>query len=106
MLFDVLDQLYPGDVLILVRGNLASRLLQAWHGAIDFVIRCDSAQGCGAARRFMRSAEQERWDWLLPTDATLASPSELDGTAQRRIRLVRAPDQPQREGSGVGHFAV
>ncbi len=90
MLFDVLDRLRPGDVLILDRGYPASWLVQvlAVRG-IDFIIRCDSTQGWGAVRSFMRSAEQERWDWLSPTDAAQANTWELDGPAQMRVRLVR-----------------
>jgi hypothetical protein len=90
MLFDQLDRLRRGDVLILDRGYPASWLVQALaQRGIDFVIRCDSTQGWGAARNFLRSGQSECWSWLSPSDAQQASTWELDGSACMRARLVR-----------------
>lgn len=90
MLFDLLDQLRPGDVLILDRGYPASWLVQALvQRGIDFIIRCDSTSGWGAARNFLRSAQSECWTHLSPTNAQQARTWELDGPAQMRARLVR-----------------
>lgn len=90
MLFDQLDRLRRGDVLILDRGFPASWLVQVLtQRGIDFVIRCDSTQGWGAARRFLRSGQSECWSWLSPSDAQQASTWELDGAACLRARLVR-----------------
>ena len=90
MLFDELDRLRRGDVLILDRGFPASWLVQALlQRGIDFVIRCDSTQGWGAARSFLRSEQSECWSWLSPSDAQQASTWELDGPACMRARLVR-----------------
>ncbi len=90
MLFDQLDRLRRGDVLILDRGYPASWLVQALaQRGIDFVIRCDSTQGWGAARNFLRSGQSECWSWLSPSDAQQASTWELDGPACMRARLVR-----------------
>jgi hypothetical protein len=90
MLFDQLDRLHRGDVLILDRGYPASWLVQALaQRGIEFVIRCDSTQGWGAARRFLRSGHSECWSWLSCSDAQQASTWELDGPACMRARLVR-----------------
>lgn len=90
MLFDELDRLRRGDVLILDRGFPASWLVQALlQRGIDFVIRCDSTQGGSAARSFLRSDQSECWSWLSPSDAQQASTWELDGPACMRARLVR-----------------
>lgn len=90
MLFDQLERLRRGDVLILDRGYPASWLVQALvQRGIDFVIRCDSTQGWGAARSFLRSAQVECWGYLAPCDAGQARTWELDGPAQMRVRLVR-----------------
>ena len=90
MLFDQLERLRRGDVLILDRGYPASWLVQALvQRGIDFVIRCDSAQGWGAARNFLRSGQTECWSYLAPCDAGQARTWELDGPAQMRARLVR-----------------
>ena len=90
MLFDQLDRLRRGDVLILDRGFPASWLVQALsQRGIDFVIRCDSTQGWGAARSFLRSGQAECWDYLSPCDAGQARTWELDGPAQMHARLVR-----------------
>lgn len=90
MLFDQLDRLRRGDVLILDRGYPASWLVQALaQRGIDFVIRCDSTQGWGAARDFLRSGHSDCWRWLSPCDAQQASTWELDGPACLHARLVR-----------------
>lgn len=90
MLFDQLDRLRRGDVLILDRGYPASWLVQALvQRGIDFVIRCDSTQSWGAARNFLRSGQVEGWDYLAPCEAGQARTWELDGPAQMRVRLVR-----------------
>lgn len=90
MLFDQLDRLCRGDVLILDRGYPASWLVQALaQRGIDFVIRCDSTQGWGAVRKFLRSAQSECWDYLSPSDAQQARTWGLDGPACMRARLVR-----------------
>lgn len=90
MLFDQLDRLRRGDVLILDRGYPASWLVQTLaQRGIDFVIRCDSAQGWGAARDFLRSGRSQCWSWLSPSDAQQAQDWGLDGPACMRARLVR-----------------
>jgi hypothetical protein len=90
MLFDQLDRLRRGDVLILDRGYPASWLVQALaQRGIDFVIRCDSAQSWGAARDFLRSGQSQCWGWLSPSDAQQAVSWELDGPACMHARLVR-----------------
>ena len=90
MLFDPLDRLRRSDVLILDRGDPASWLVQTLsQRGIDFIIRCDSTQGWGAARTFLRSEQSECWSWLSPSDAPQASTWELDGSACMRARLVR-----------------
>lgn len=90
MLFEQLDQLRRGDVLILDRGYPASWLVQALaQRGIDWIIRCDSASSWGAARSFLRSGHSECWSWLSPSDAQQASTWELDGPACMRARLVR-----------------
>jgi hypothetical protein len=90
MLFDQLDRLRRGDVLILDRGYPASWLVQALaQRGIDFVIRCDSTQGWGAARDFLRSGHSDCWRWLSPCDAQQALDWELDGPACVHARLVR-----------------
>lgn len=90
MLFDQIDRLRRDDVLILDRGYPASWLVQALaQRGIDFVIRCDSTQGWGAARSFLRSDKGECWSWLSACDAQQASTWELDGVARMRARLVR-----------------
>ena len=90
MLFDQLDRLRRGDVLILDRGYPASWLVQALaQRGIDFVIRCDSTQGWGAARSFLRSDQRDCWSWLSLSDVQQASTWELDGPACMLARLVR-----------------
>ena len=90
MLFDQLDRLRRGDVLVLDRGYPASWLVQALlQRGIDFVIRCDSGQGWGAARKLLRSDQAQCWDYLAPCNAKQATTWELDGPAQIRARLVR-----------------
>jgi hypothetical protein len=77
--------LFKGRRLVCADGTL---LAPAQRG-IDFVIRCDSTQGWGAARNFLRSGQSECWSWLSPSDAQQASTWELDGSACMRARLVR-----------------
>ncbi|HMS06023.1 MAG TPA: transposase, partial [Burkholderiaceae bacterium] len=90
MLFDQLDRLCPGDVLILDRGFPASWLVQALaQRGVDWLVRCDGSSGWGAARRFLRSGQSECWSWLSPSDAQQARAWELDGAACMRARLVR-----------------
>lgn len=90
MLFEQLDRLRRGDVLILDRGFPASWLVQALaQRGIDFVIRCDSTRGWGAVRDLLRSGQSESWAYLSPTDALQANTWELDGAAYMRARLVR-----------------
>lgn len=90
MLFDQLDRLRRGDVLILDRGYPASWLVQALaQRGIDWVIRCDSSQGWGAVRSFLRSGHSQCWRWLSPCDAQQALDWELDGPACVQARLVR-----------------
>ena len=51
MLFDQLDLLRAGDVLVLDRGYPATWLVQLLHQrGIDFIIRCDSTHSWKAAR--------------------------------------------------------
>ena len=90
MLFDQLDRLRRGDVLILDRGYPASWLVQALaQRGIDFVIRCDGDGSWGAARAFLRSGHSQGWHWLSPSDAQQALDWELDGPACMHTRLVR-----------------
>lgn len=90
MLFDQLDRLHRGDVLVLDRGYPASWLVQALAvRGLDFIVRCDSGQGWGAVRRFQNSGREQTWDYLSPTNAKQAATWELDGPAQVRVRLVR-----------------
>ena len=97
MLFDQLDRLRRGDVLILDRGFPASWLVQALaQRGISFVIRCNSTQGWGAARSFLRSGYGECWSWLSPSDAQQSSTWELDGPACMRVRLVRHVSSSER----------
>lgn len=90
MLFDQLDRLRAGDVLILDRGFPASWLVQALaQRGIDWIIRCDSASSWGAARSFLRSGQTDVWRWLSPSEAQDSSTWGLDGPACLRTRLVR-----------------
>jgi hypothetical protein len=94
MLFDQLDLLRPGDVLMLDRGYPATWLVQLLHQrGIDFVIRCDSTHSWKAARELLRGtgshAGDECWAYLATTTADKVATWELDGPAQMRLRLVR-----------------
>jgi hypothetical protein len=94
MLFDQLDLLRPGDVLVLDRGYPATWLVQLLHQrGIAFVIRCDNTHSWKAARDLLRStgsqAEDECWAYLPTTTADKVATWELDGPAQIRVRLVR-----------------
>jgi len=90
MLFDQLDLLQPGDVLVLDRGYPATWLVQLLHQrGIDFLIRCDSTRGWAAAQKLLRSGNQECWAYLGATHADKVATWELDGPAQMYVRLVR-----------------
>jgi hypothetical protein len=94
MLFDQLDLLRAGDVLILDRGYPATWLVQLLHQrGIAFVIRCDSTHSWKAARELLRGtgrhAHDECWAYLATTTADKVATWELDGPAQMRLRLVR-----------------
>lgn len=90
MLFDQLDLLQPGDVLVLDRGYPATWLVQLLHQrGIDFIIRCDSTRGWAAAQKLLRSGSEECWAYLGATHADKVATWELDGPAQMHIRLVR-----------------
>jgi hypothetical protein len=104
MLFDQLDRLHPGDVLVLDRGYPATWLVQLlYQRGIAFVIRCDSTHSWKAARDLLRKAgggeseggggggqsADERWVYLPTTTADKVATWELDGPAQMRVRLVR-----------------
>ena len=95
MLFDQLDLLRPGDVLMLDRGYPATWLVQLLHQrGIAFVIRCDSTHSWKAARDLLRStggrqSDDECWAYLATTTADKVATWELDGPAQMRLRLVR-----------------
>jgi hypothetical protein len=95
MLFDQLDVLRPGDVLVLDRGYPATWLVQLLHTkGIAFVIRCDSTHSWRAARDLLRStgkrpSDDECWAYLATTAADKVATWELDGPAQMRLRLVR-----------------
>lgn len=90
MLFDQLDLLRPGDVLVLDRGYPSTWLVQLLHQrGIAFVIRCDSTRSWKAARDVLRGADNERWVYLPPTTADKVAYWELDGPAQMHVRLVR-----------------
>ena len=97
MLFDQLDLLRAGDVLVLDRGYPATWLVQLLHQrGIDFIIRCVSTHSWKAARELLRGAGKtpgragdECWAYLATTTADKVSIWELDGPAQMRVRLVR-----------------
>jgi hypothetical protein len=90
MLFDQLDLLQPGDVLVLDRGYPATWLVQVLHQrGIDFIIRCDSTRGWAAVREMLRRGDEECWAYLPITHADKVSTWALDGPAQMHIRLVR-----------------
>lgn len=90
MLFDQLDLLQPGDVLVLDRGYPATWLVQLLHQrGIDFIIRCDSTRGWAAAQKLLRSGSEECWAYLGATNADKVQTWELDGPAQMYVRLVR-----------------
>jgi len=95
MLFDQLDLLRAGDVLVLDRGYPATWLVQLLHQrGIDFIIRCDSTHSWKAARELLRGAgktpgRDECWAYLATTTADKVSTWELYGPAQMRVRLVR-----------------
>jgi len=97
LLFDQLDRLRAGDVLVLDRGYPATWLVQLLHQrGIDFIIRCDSTHSWKAARDLLRGAGKtpgregdECWAYLATTTADKVSTWELDGPAQMRVRLVR-----------------
>ena len=95
MLFDQLDLLRPGDVLVLDRGYPATWLVQLLHQrGIAFVIRCDSTHSWKAARDLLRStggyqSDDVCWAYLAPTTVDKVAIWELDGPAQIRVRLVR-----------------
>ena len=90
MLFDQLDLLHSGDILVLDRGYPATWLVQALHQrGIDFIIRCDSTRGWAAVREMLRRGDTECWAYLPTTQADKVSVWELDGAAQMHIRLVR-----------------
>lgn len=90
MLFDQIDLLCPGDVLVLDRGYPATWLVQLLHQrGIAFVIRCDSTRSWRAAREVLRRGDEECWSYLAPTTADKVACWELDGPAQMRLRLVR-----------------
>jgi hypothetical protein len=97
MLFDQLDLLRAGDVLVLDRGYPATWLVQLLHQrGMDFIIRCDSTHSWKATRDLLRGAGKtpgrdgdECWAYLGTTTADKVSTWELDGPAQMRVRLVR-----------------
>ena len=90
MLFDQLDLLQPGDVLVLDRGYPATWLVQLLHQrGIDFIIRCDSTRGWAAAQKLLRSGSEECWAYLGATNADKVQTWELDGPAQMYVRRVR-----------------
>jgi hypothetical protein len=93
MLFDQLDVLQPGDVLVLDRGYPATWLVQLlYQRGIAFVIRCDSTHSWKAARELLRRGAdggEGCWAYLGPTTADKVVTWGLDGIAQMRVRLVR-----------------
>jgi hypothetical protein len=89
VLFDQLDRLRCGDVLILERGFPAFWLVQARvQRGIDFVIRCDSSEGWGAVGSFLRSAQCDARADLPPSDAQQAGTRVL-ATSLARMRPRR-----------------
>ena len=104
MLFDQLDRLRCGDVPILDRGYPASWLVQALaQRGIDFVIRCDSAQGSRAARDFLRSGRSQCWSWLSRGAQRCAAGARL-GARRPRVHACSpgASRQLRRAHPGLG----
>lgn len=96
MLFDQLDLLRPGDVLVLERGYPATWLVQLLdQRGIDFVIRCDSTHSWRAARDLLRStgsqSDDECWAYLAPTTVGKAvTAAELGDLYHGRWRIEEA----------------
>ena len=82
MLVEALDCLGPDDVLVLDRGYPAAWLVALLNArGIHFVMRCDNSSGWGAAKKFLRSGQEDAWltvnapsaddvrDWGCPPQA-------------------------------------
>ena len=90
MLFDQLNRLRQGDVLLLDHGYPASWQVQVLiQRGIDFIVCCDSTQGWGAARSFLCSGHDECWSWLSSSNVQQVCTRAFDGPAcMRRACLV------------------
>lgn len=72
MLMEALDQLRPGDLLLLDRGYPAAWLVSLLcERGIRFVMRCDKLTGWSAVRRFLRSGAEQ-------AQVTVNAPSAQD----------------------------
>ena len=72
MLMEALDQLRPGDLLLLDRGYPAAWLVSLLcERGIRFVMRCDKLTGWSAVRRFLHSGAEQ-------AQVTLNAPSAQD----------------------------
>ena len=89
MLFEALEQLGPGDVLVLDRGYPASWLVaHLLERGIGFCMRCDKANGWVAMREFLQSQQAEASVQLRAPSAQDAKDYECSGAAPV-VRLVR-----------------
>jgi hypothetical protein len=97
-LFEHLDRLSPGDLLLLDRGYPSRWLVAVLnHRAIKFCMRVDNSDGFACVREFMRSNEIERIVMLRAPDKQDALDYECPRKPQR-VRLIRnvAPNGEQR----------
>ena len=97
-LFEHLDRLSPGDLLLLDRGYPCRWLVAVLNQrAIKFCMRVDNDSGFACVRDFMRSSANERIVMLRAPDKQDAIDYECPRKSQR-VRLVRnvAPTGEQR----------
>lgn len=88
-LFEHLDRLAPGDLLLLDRGYPCRWLVAVLnHRAIKFCMRVDNAGGFACVRAFMRSGKREQVVMLPAPDKQDALDYECPRQPQR-VRLVR-----------------
>lgn len=89
MLFEALDPLGPGDVLVLDRGYPASWLVaHLVERGIGFCMRCDKANGWVAMLEFLQSQQDEAIVQLKALGVQDAKDYECSGAAPP-VRLVR-----------------
>ena len=89
MLFEALEPLGPGDVLVLDRGYPASWLVaHLVERGIGFCMRCDKANGWVAMLEFLQSQQDEAIVQLKALGVQDAKDYECSGAAPP-VRLVR-----------------